>query len=136
MSRTLQRVMVIEDDLATAIVHSFMLKTRGYTVTLAESGEQALERIEHVHPDAIVLDLLLPGIDGFDVARELARRDSTSRIPILLVTGQQRLFEERARFRPQNIRRLLHKPCDREDLVSSLDAVLGNSPPSGESNHG
>lgn len=123
-ARSIARVLLVEDDLATAMVHSYILKAAGYSVTMAESGEQALARIDLVHPDVIVLDLNLPGKDGFTVARELATKRGQAAIPIVVVTGHPGRVEGGAGEDLENIRSFLYKPCEESSLVHGVEEAL------------
>ncbi len=118
------RVLLVEDDLATAMVQSYILRSAGYSVTLAESGEQALARIELMRPDLIVLDLNLPGQDGFSVARRLAEGGLTSRIPIVVVTAHPGRVQGQFSDDLENIRSFLYKPCEERSLLGLVAEAL------------
>ena len=80
------RILVVEDEQHIAKFLQFVLTTGGYDVTLAYDGEDALAVFEQYHPDGVLLDLVLPGISGLDVLRQLRSNPSNSRLAILILT--------------------------------------------------
>ena len=81
------RVLVVEDDASIRTLLRYALEEEGYRVACARDGREALERVERDRPDAIVLDLQLPVMDGAGFARALARRTGGDAIPVLVVSG-------------------------------------------------
>jgi len=90
------RILVVEDEQHIAKFLQFVLTTGGYDVTLAYDGEDALAVFEQYHPDGVLLDLVLPGISGLDVLRQLRSNPSNSRLAILILTASsvEQLAEE------------------------------------------
>ncbi|MGC8827276.1 MAG: response regulator [Anaerolineae bacterium] len=82
-----QRILVVDDE--PLVLHALQdsLQRRGYQVDTASTGQEALEHVHAVMPDLIILDLLLPGMDGFEVFQTLKRDAHTRHIPIILLTG-------------------------------------------------
>lgn len=80
-----KRVLVVDDDINVRDVLRRYLENAGYRVALADTGEEALRVAEHVEPDLVVLDLMLPGIDGFEVCRRLRQR---GQIPVVMLTAR------------------------------------------------
>ena len=113
-------VFVIEDDRKTADTIRLYLADGGYPVEVFYDGALALERLGHVNPLAVIVDLMLPGVDGLTICREL-RRDS--RVPILIVSART---EEADRLRGLNLGAddYLTKPFSPRELVARLRAVL------------
>ena len=86
MART-KSVLVVEDDDELRRLYARTLTLSGYRVKEARGGFEALRFIDSDRPDAIVLDLMMPGVDGFAVLNELAGHAHTRQIPIVVVTG-------------------------------------------------
>jgi DNA-binding response OmpR family regulator len=85
----MKRILLVEDDADIALSLRYNLEREGgYAVTLAHDGERALREAEASPPDAVLLDLNLPGMDGLEVCRQLRRRPATARVPILMVTAR------------------------------------------------
>ena len=81
-------ILVVEDEETILELIRYNLRQAGFTVGDAMDGEEALVYVEKHHPDCIVLDLMLPGLDGLTVCRRLKRNPATSQIPILMLTAK------------------------------------------------
>jgi predicted signal transduction protein with EAL and GGDEF domain/CheY-like chemotaxis protein len=80
-------VLLVDDDEVNLLLTALALKERGFEIVEASGGEEALERLRHWSPDIIVLDALMPGLDGFDTCRRLRRTPGFETIPVLMLTG-------------------------------------------------
>ena len=114
------RVLFVDDDTATREGYTAHLTGLGYTVMPAASGGQALNLASTWAPDVIVLDLGLPDIDGWEVARQLKGGAITAGIPIIALTGAD-LPHERASAMRAGCDRHLPKPCLPADLVDAIE---------------
>jgi two-component system, OmpR family, response regulator MprA len=121
------RVLVVEDDAEIAGVLRRALDREGYDVRLAEDGVDALEKASVFSPDAVVLDLGLPRLDGVEVARRL-RGDGD--VPILMLTARDAL-EARVEGLDVGADDYVVKPFEREELLARLRAMLRRRPPRG-----
>src|SRR5919107_2717423 len=121
------RVLVVEDDTEIAGALRRSLRLEGYEVKLAEDGVAALEESSVFEPDAVVLDLGLPRLDGVEVARRL--RDGGD-VPILMLTARDSL-EDRVSGLDSGADDYLVKPFEREELLARLRALLRRRPPRG-----
>ena len=90
-------VIVVDDDPDTREVCDMLLERAGYDRALAASGEEAVSLLEQHTPALIVLDLSMPGMDGWSVAALVRKHERTARIPILVVTGLTQNVEDAAR---------------------------------------
>jgi two-component system phosphate regulon response regulator PhoB len=82
------RIYVVEDEPDIAEVLTYNLRKEGFEVMLEARGDAALEAIRRERPDLVILDLMLPGIDGLEITRTLKRDAATSRIPIVMLTAR------------------------------------------------
>src|SRR4051794_30467774 len=121
------RVLVVEDDPDIGDVVRRSLRREGYDVRLAEDGESALDEAVVFEPDAVVLDLGLPQLDGVDVCRRL-RADGD--VPILMLTARDSV-EARVEGLDSGADDYLVKPFDRQELLARLRALLRRRPPRG-----
>ena len=121
------RVLVVEDDADIAGVLRRSLGMDGYEVRLAEDGEEALREAGVFEPDAVVLDLGLPVLDGVEVCRRL--RDEGD-VPILILTARDAL-DARVEGLDSGADDYLVKPFEREELLARLRALLRRRPPRG-----
>jgi DNA-binding response OmpR family regulator len=120
-------VLVVEDDGDIADVLRRSLAMDGYEVKLAPDGETALDSAGDFAPDAVVLDLGLPGIDGVEVCRALR---SDGDVPILMLTARDGL-DERVEGLDSGADDYLVKPFERAELLARLRALLRRRPPRG-----
>jgi two-component system phosphate regulon response regulator PhoB len=81
-------VLIVEDDRDIARLVEYNLEKSGFTTASVHSGEDALERLERDRFDLVVLDIMLPGLDGFEVCRRIKRSDRLSHVPVLMLTAK------------------------------------------------
>ncbi|HCK66328.1 MAG TPA: hypothetical protein DHW49_08680, partial [Anaerolineae bacterium] len=91
-----ERILVIDDDLDTLRLVGLMLQRQGYEIIAASNGTQGLEKAFAEKPNLILLDVMMPDMDGYEVTRRLRKNPTTSTIPILMGTAETR-GENRAR---------------------------------------
>ena len=103
----------------------------GCKAELASTGEEALDKATEVHPDLVVLDLILPGIDGFTVASQLRAQPSFDSTPILALSGLTR-GEDKEKARAAGCDDVLDKPFDLDALMDKIERLVGSCLRSGD----
>jgi CheY-like chemotaxis protein len=83
------RILVVEDEESLLKLESILLSSKGYTVTGVMDGRSALEEVKANRPDLVILDIMLPEIDGFEVCRRIKEDPDTSHIPVLILTAKK-----------------------------------------------
>jgi two-component system response regulator MprA len=121
------RVLIVEDDAAIGQVLQRSLQLEGYEVSLAPDGVSALEQAYDFDPDAVILDLGLPRLDGIDVAKRI-RKDSA--VPILMLTARDGI-DSRVEGLDAGADDYLVKPFERQELLARLRSMLRRTPPRG-----
>jgi DNA-binding response OmpR family regulator len=86
---TKKKILVVEDEESLLKLQSILLTIRGYTVEGATDGQAALEAVETMNPDLILLDIMLPKIDGLEVCRQVKTNVATRHIPIIMLTAKK-----------------------------------------------
>lgn len=114
-------VLVVDDDKNTRLLMRALLEGEHYTVTLAANGEEALAVMERTHVDLVVLDLMMPRMDGYEFTREL--RAANNDLPILMVSAKQ-LPDDRKKGFLAGIDDFMVKPVDEEELLLRIKALL------------
>jgi signal transduction histidine kinase/CheY-like chemotaxis protein len=118
--RPSRRLLVVEDDETTRAVVQQALERDGWAITPAENGRVALARLAEVRPDAILLDLLMPEMDGFEFLAELRRQVSGRDIPVLVLTAKDLTEEDRRRLNGE-VERVIEKGAyGREELLQEV----------------
>jgi DNA-binding response OmpR family regulator len=126
MSDHRRTVLVVEDDPPLRRMVSLFLRAAGYRVRAAEDGSSGLALAQEERPDLVLLDLMLPELDGWEVLRRIKGDALTAAIPVLVLTASvdPRLTEQALRL---GATRFLAKPIDSRLLVEHVDAVVGQS---------
>jgi CheY-like chemotaxis protein len=119
------RILIIDDEDDIREVAAMSLETiAGWEVMVANSGAQGLTRAATYKPDAILLDVMMPGMDGPTTFRELRKNPATAKIPVLFLTAKVQATDRR-RFADLGIHAVLVKPFDPLTLSSQIANVLG-----------
>jgi CheY-like chemotaxis protein len=119
------RVLIIDDEDDIREVAALSLETvAGWEVITANSGAQGLARAAEFHPDAVLLDVMMPGMDGPTTFRELRANPATAKIPVLLLTAKVQSSDQR-RFADLGVDAILFKPFDPLTLAAQIAAALG-----------
>ncbi|HEX6316676.1 MAG TPA: response regulator [Gemmatimonadaceae bacterium] len=116
-------VLVIDDVQEQRSALAEFLGMNGFRVATASNGYEGLARAVELRPDVILMDLGMPGMDGLETAKLLKRERVTTDIPIVAVTGQTVMSDER--FRAKGFAELISKPCDPLQLAAALRRILG-----------
>lgn len=119
----MQRVLIVEDEVDIADLIMFNLQRAGYEVLKAHDGIAGTEIAIRERPDLIVLDLMLPGRDGYSVFREIRRDARTSRIPVIMLTARAQT-EDRIQGLEAGADDYLTKPFSPKELVLRVNAIL------------
>ena len=118
------RHILIVDDYPDALdIWAIYLRSLGYRVSTAGDGAAALAQAERLLPDLIVLDLELPRVSGFDVARRLRSNPETQSIPLIAATGYSHI-QQLDRARAAGFDCIVVKPCDPDLLVTEIERLL------------
>jgi DNA-binding response OmpR family regulator len=114
-----KRVLVVDDERAILTVLRVKLGISGYDVSTASSGEEALALINSMHPDVMLLDVIMPGMDGFEVLEKVR---AVSELPVIVISARP---ENRQRALNLRANDFLAKPLDVDELVGRIEVLLG-----------
>jgi CheY-like chemotaxis protein len=113
------RVVLIEDDADLRRVVQLTLQFgAAWIVETAPDGPSGLDMVKNVHPDIVLVDLMMPGMDGYEVCRRLVSDTATAKTPIVLLTARQNL--DPARVRASGARGVITKPFDLDALAPAI----------------
>ncbi len=120
------KILVVDDDVDSLKLIGLMLQRQGYEVEGANSGEQALEKANADQPDLIILDVMMPDMDGYTVCKELRGNPRTNEIPIIMFTAKTLIDDKVAGFEA-GADDYLTKPTHPAELASRVKAILARS---------
>jgi two-component system cell cycle response regulator DivK len=124
MSRT---ILLIEDNFQNSYLVSFLLKQRGYSVVTASDGPRGIELARASVPDVILLDIQLPTMDGYTVARKLREIHAISGVPVIAVTSYA-MMGDREKALEAGCTGYIEKPIDPDTFVSEVELLGGIMP--------
>jgi DNA-binding response OmpR family regulator len=119
-----KKILVVEDDPDLVELLSFNLRGCGFAVSTAGDGLDALQKARALIPDLILLDLMLPELDGFGVCEILRREPETAKIPIIMVTAMSSQFARLAGLEA-GANDYITKPFSPKQLIARVQALLG-----------
>ena len=121
-------IFIVDNEKDVLLLLSFRLKSNGFTVSSAESGEEALEFLKKNSPDLIVLDLLMPGMDGYEVLGKIRSTEHTRNLPVIMLTGKH---DQADMIKALNmgLDDYITKPYEPEELIARIKTVLKRSTP-------
>ena len=122
---TVKTILLVEDSEPAVIQINDILAESGYQILVARDGAEALGITSHTIPDAMILDIMMPGIDGFEVLRTLREAEPTAYIPVLILTAKHITKEELKFLKRNNIHQLIQKgDVNPKELRKSVEAML------------
>jgi two-component system sensor histidine kinase/response regulator len=122
-----KKIMAVDDENDVLLVIKTALQGEGFKVVTASSGPEALEKIPVEQPDLVILDIMMPGMSGFEVLEKLKADGATARIPVIMLTG----LSERGKIREalaSGTDYYIVKPFEFEELLTRVNAALEPSP--------
>jgi two-component system alkaline phosphatase synthesis response regulator PhoP len=118
------RALIADDDKYVRHLVRILLETEGIECHEAEDGFEALSTARELHPDVIILDVMMPGLDGYKICRMLKFDEDCSDIPIIMVTSRdQPIDKETGYYTGADL--YITKPFDQEELISTVKHLVG-----------
>lgn len=118
----ISRILVVDDSPTERFFLSELLVKNGYLVSMAESGEEAVAQAKQTLPDLIVMDVVMPGMNGYQATRMITKEDATKHIPVIMCTTKGQETDKVWGMR-QGAKAYLVKPIKPEDLLSQIKAL-------------
>ncbi|MGN0638761.1 MAG: response regulator [Huintestinicola sp.] len=120
----MKRIIITDDEIMNLRMTEFILKKAGYETVKAASGAECLNAVREQRPDLILLDLLMPEMDGFQVIEKLRKSEEGRDIPIILLTAAEDR-ESLDRAAEMGVAACVGKPFKQEELLSKIQTALG-----------
>jgi CheY-like chemotaxis protein/signal transduction histidine kinase/HAMP domain-containing protein len=124
--RVKKRILVVEDNKAAIVQIKMILEQEGYEVDMAPGGKQAEEFVKHTIPDGIILDLMMPDVDGFEVLENIRGTKRTAKIPVLILTAKDLTPDDFKKLSANNVQQLVQKgDVERDGLLLKVKIMMG-----------
>jgi DNA-binding response OmpR family regulator len=120
------RILIVDDDPVIVRLLQINFRLEGYEVDAASRGEEALLKVREHRPDVVVLDVMMPGLDGWEVARQLKANPAVSHIPVIFLSARAQ-DEDRQRGYALGVDEYVTKPFDPAQLVEIVRRALSKS---------
>ncbi len=124
----MRRILLVEDSRTQAFVTSRVLEENGYEVLIAENGEDGVTMAKHHAPDLVIMDVVMPGENGFQATRQIANNKSTERIPVVMLTSKGQVADKLWALK-QGAMGYLVKPVKERKLLDTVSHLLSFSQP-------
>lgn len=121
-----EKILIVDDDVETLRLVGLMLQRQGYQIVAANNGSQAISMARNEHPDLIILDVMMPDMDGYEVTSELRKDPDLAETPILMFTAKSQVDDKVAGY-DAGVDDYLTKPVHPAELVAHLKALLSRT---------
>ena len=119
---SIRKILIVDDSPTERHVLNDMLTKSGYEVMASDNGEDAIQKAKSLRPDLILMDVVMPGLNGFQATRAISRDPDTRAIPIILCTSKSQETDKIWGMR-QGARDYIVKPVNREELLEKIAAI-------------
>jgi DNA-binding response OmpR family regulator len=116
-----KKILVVDDEEQLTLAIKIRLQSKGYQVSTAKDGREALELATRERPDLVILDILMPVMDGYSCMRELNTKFGRGKLPVVILTARERMKDL---FELEGIEDYVVKPFDHEDLLVRIERVF------------
>ena len=125
--KTVKRILCIEDEQEMIDLIRLILGRRGFDVKGATGGMEGLKMVRQEVPDLVLLDLMMPDLDGWEVYQQMKADDKTRSIPVIVVTAKAQNIDRVLGMHIAKVDDYITKPFSPQELLNSVEKVLGNS---------
>lgn len=119
-----RKIIYVEDDPEMIDLVNMILNRRGFVVKGAHGGRQGVDLVQHEIPDLVLLDLMMPDLDGWDVYHQLKANPATQNIPVIVITAKAQAIDRVLGLHIAKVDDYICKPFRPQELLESIDRVL------------
>ena len=120
-----RKILVVEDDPSASRLVGYTLEQEGYQVITASDGLEGVRKARDEHPDLIILDIMLPGLDGYEVCQQLRKEPETAKLPILMLSAKAREIDKDTGLKI-GADDYLAKPADPSTIIAKVKTLLAS----------
>lgn len=117
------KILIVDDSPTEVHVLQTMLEKNGHEVVVAKSGEEGIDVAKQVMPDLVLMDVVMPGMNGFQATRQLSKQEATASIPVIIVTTKDQETDKVWAMR-QGARDYIVKPVQEKALIEHVNMIL------------
>ncbi len=121
-----EKILIVDDEIDTLRLVGLMLERQGYTIIAAESGQKALQALRRDKPDLVLLDIMMPGIDGYEVTKRIRMDEEMGDIPIIMFTAKTQV-EDKVTGLESGVDVYLTKPTQPRELIAQVRVLLNRA---------
>ena len=119
-----KKIVYIEDDLEMTYLIKMILERKGYEVVSTNDGMEGFELIEKESPDLVLLDLMMPNIDGWDIYHQIKSNESTNHIPVIIISAKAQPIDKVLGIEIAKVNNYIGKPFKPQELLESIESIL------------
>ena len=120
-----KKIMVVDDEPDTVDLVKLVLETEGYEILVAYSGQEALDMIKINRPDLVLLDIMMPQMDGWTVRKKIVGNEDTKDIPVVMLTAKAQPIDKMIGLHVVGVTDYITKPFGRKELIDSVKRIIG-----------
>ena len=118
-------ILIVDDSPTDAYLVKNILEKEGYQTSEASNGEEGIQKTKEIRPNLVLMDVVMPGLNGFQATRKITRGADTKNIPVVIVSSKN-MESDRAWGLMQGAKEFLVKPIKQDELLAAVKRVLGN----------
>ena len=118
----IEKILVVDDSATDRLYLTEMLQQAGFNVITAENGEECLAKVDAEQPDMVLMDVVMPGLNGFQATRALSKNPATAHIPVIMCTGKEQATDRLWALR-QGAKDCVIKPVVSAELLAKIEAL-------------
>jgi DNA-binding response OmpR family regulator len=123
-NKTVRRIVCIEDEPEMIELIQLILNRRGFEVLGAPGGKEGLRMVRELHPDLVLLDLMMPDMDGWEVYQQMKAEESTHNIPVIIVTAKAQNIDKVLGLHIAKVDDYIAKPFGPQELIDSVEKIF------------
>jgi DNA-binding response OmpR family regulator len=126
-NKPVKHIVCIEDEMEMIDLIRIILGRRGFEVTGANGGREGLRMVREKHPDLVLLDLMMPDMDGWEVYQQMKADETTRSIPVIVVTAKAQNIDKVLGLHIARVDDYIAKPFSPQELLASVEKILGTA---------
>jgi DNA-binding response OmpR family regulator len=119
-----KKIVYVEDDFEMTYLIKLILERKGYEIISTNDGMEGFEIIEREKPDLVLLDLMMPNIDGWDIYHQLKSNETTKQIPVIIISAKAQPIDKVLGLQIAKVNNYISKPFKPQELLESIESIL------------